>query len=122
MTAPSLTSESVGGAPDGKTLLAEIDASCRTPVLLVVLAALLWLLAASFFGLIASIKLHAPEFLASCACLSYGRIQPAAVNCFLYGFASQAGLGAALWLICRLGQTPLCCLGLVTVAKIFWNL
>src|SRR6185295_2270366 len=122
MTAPSLTSESVGGPPDRKALLAEIDASCRVPVLLLFLGALVWLLAASAFALIASIKLHAPGFLAGCPCLSFGRIQPAALNCFLYGFAAQAGLGVAVWLICRLGQTPLCCPGYVTVAKLFWNL
>ena len=122
MTAPSLTPESVGGPPDRKELLAEIDASCRTPVLLLFVGALLWLLLASGFALIASIKLHAPGFLAGCPSLTYGRIQPAALDCFLYGFASQAAFGVVLWLICRLGQAPLCCPGYVVGAKLFWNL
>ncbi len=121
MTAPSLTSESAATAPDRKALLAEIDASCRTPVMLLFLGALGWLMAASVFGLIGLIKLHAPGFLASCACLTYGKVQPAALDSFLYGFASQAAFGVALWLLCRLGGTPLCCPGYVTIAALFWN-
>ena len=37
MTAPSLPSEATGDAPERKALLAEIDRSCRTPLMLLFL-------------------------------------------------------------------------------------
>src|SRR5271165_6759981 len=85
----------------------EIDASCRVPVLLLFACAVLWLLAGSAFGLLATLKFHAPGFLADCAWLTYGRVHPAHLNAFLYGFAAQAGLGVLLWLLCHLGRTRL---------------
>jgi cytochrome c oxidase cbb3-type subunit 1 len=62
---------------------AAIDASCRLPLVVLFLSAAVWLLAASGFGLIASIKFHAPGFLADSAWLTYGRVRPAGVNAML---------------------------------------
>jgi cytochrome c oxidase cbb3-type subunit 1 len=76
-------------------------------VLFLFLCAALWLVASSLLGLLGAIKLHAPGFLAPYAWLTYGRVQPAAWHGFVYGFASQAGLGAGLWFLVRLGGTPL---------------
>jgi cytochrome c oxidase cbb3-type subunit 1 len=85
----------------------EIDRSCSVPLLALFGGAALWLVVGSVLGLIASIKFHAPDFLANCAWLTYGRLQPAADNALLYGFCLPAGLGVALWLLARLSQTPL---------------
>jgi cytochrome c oxidase cbb3-type subunit 1 len=74
------------------------------------------------FGLIASIKFHAPGFLADSAWLTYGRVRPAGVNSMLYGFCLQAGLGAALWMLARLGRTTLAAPWLVIVGALCWNL
>ena len=53
------------GAEGGqKTALAEIDASCRVPVLFFFISGLAWLLAGTVLALVASIKLHTPGFLA----------------------------------------------------------
>jgi cytochrome c oxidase cbb3-type subunit I len=101
---------------------ADIDASCRLPLVVLFLSAATWLLVASAFGLIASIKFHAPGFLADCDWLTYGRVRPAGVNAMLYGFCLQAGLGVALWIFARLGRTTLAGPWLVIVGALGWNL
>jgi cytochrome c oxidase cbb3-type subunit 1 len=80
-----------------------------------------WLVLASAFALISSIKFHSPTFLAGSAWLTYGRVHAAYLNCLLYGFCLQAGLGVALWLLARLGQTPLAQPWLVIVGTLVWN-
>src|ERR1035441_6460203 len=100
---------------------ADIDASCRLPLVVLFLCAAVWLVIASAFALIASLKFHAPGFLADCAWLTYGRVRPASFNCLLYGFCLPAGLGVALWLLARLGRTRLALPGLVTVGAVCWN-
>ena len=80
------------GAPAASP--AEIDASCRLPVLYLIWKAVWWLAISSIFSLIASLKFHSPNILADCAWLTYGRVQPAQVNMFIYGFAMPAGMGS----------------------------
>lgn len=99
-----------------------LDVSARVPLLALFLSAAGWLLIGSVFALIASIKFHAPGFLAGSGWLTYGRIYPVSTNLFLYGFCVQAGLGVALWLLGRLGQTTLAQLWLVGVGGFLWNL
>ena len=101
---------------------ADIDASCRLPLVVLFLCAAVWLVIASAFALIASLKFHAPGFLADCAWLTYGRVRPASFNCLLYGFCLPAGLGVALWLLARLGRTRLALPWLITVGAVCWNL
>ena len=126
MSAPSATvrETSSAEAPSGALAVspAEIDASCRWPVLLLLLSATLWLLLGTFLSLISSIKLHAPGFLASSAWLTYGRIRPAGVNALLYGCASQAGIAVLLWMFCRLGRVRLYFQVPLSVAWLFWNI
>ena len=99
-----------------------IDLSCRLPLVVLFLSAGMWLLAASALGLIASIKFHAPGFLADYAWLTYGRVRPAGSDALLYGFSMQAGLGVALWMLARLGRTTLAAPWLVVVGALGWNL
>ncbi len=100
----------------------EIDASCRAPVLYLFVSALAWLLIGLALALVASIKLHGPDFLGNTAWLTYGRVVPAFGNVLVYGFASPAALGVALWLIARLGRTRLWGAAWIVVATVFWNL
>lgn len=100
----------------------EIDASCRLPLLVMFGSAAVWLVIASVFAFIGSIKFHNPNFLADCAWLTYGRVRPAYVNSLLYGFCLQAGLGVCLWLLARLGGTTLAQGWLVTIGAKLWNL
>ena len=89
------------------SLAPPIDASLRLPLLTLFGGAAFWLVTGSVLAMIASIKFHAPDFLAACPWLTYGRVQPAADDALLYGFCIPAGLGVALWLLAQLSQAPL---------------
>ncbi len=99
----------------------QIDASCRV-LLIPILSGLVWLFISSLLMLITSVKLHSPAILANCAWLTYGHTRPAANDAFVYGFASQAGLAVALWILCRLGRTTLVGIVPIAIGSIFWNL
>ena len=129
MSAPSSTSlqetevASRFDAADERATVAEIDASCRWPLLLLFTSGVLWLVLGTVLALIAAIKLHKGDFLADASWLTLGRIRPASMNAFLYGFASQVGIGVALWLMCRLGRVTLLFQWPVVVAwNTRWNL
>src|SRR5208337_4168695 len=100
---------------------AQIDASCRVPLLLLFLSAAVWLVLGSMLALVASLKFHAPNLLAGAAWLTYGRLHPAWWNALLYGFCVQAGLGAGLWMLARLGGAKLLLDWLATAGAVLWN-
>src|SRR5262245_45471844 len=81
---------------------ADIDLSCRLPLLVLLASAAIWLVLGSVFALIASVKFHSPSFLADTAWLTYGRVRPVYYASMFYGFCIQAGLGVALWITARL--------------------
>jgi cytochrome c oxidase cbb3-type subunit 1 len=66
-----------------------------------------WLLLASLAGLIASLKLHLPDWMVEQAWITFGRIRPIHLNLVAYGWCSMAGIGVAMWLIPRLLKTEL---------------
>src|ERR1044071_4903998 len=121
-TVPSATPGESGAVTEGVYSPQAIDASCRWPLLTLFVGAVIWLVLNSVLGLITSIKLHAPGFLADCAWLSYGRVSPAQTNALIFGFASQAAVAVALWLLCRLGRTRLTLPWLIIISALFWNL
>jgi cytochrome c oxidase cbb3-type subunit 1 len=98
-----------------------IDASARVPVLFFYTTALTWLLAATAFGFISSVKLHQPELLSTFSWLTYGRVWPAYLNILTYGWASLAGIGTAIWITARLCRVPIRSPGLLILGGIFWN-
>lgn len=102
--------------------ISEIDASCRVPLFTLLVSAAVWVVIASVFGLMASLKFHSPGFLSNCSWLTYGRVHPVATNALLYGFALQAGLGIALWIIARTGQTRVVQPWLISFGGQLWNL
>jgi len=101
---------------------AEIDASCRVPLFTFFVSGAVWLVIASIFGLMASIKFHSPDFLSDCAALTYGRVHAVATNALLYGFALQAGFGVALWIIARMGRTRVSLPWMIAMGGKLWNL
>ncbi len=100
----------------------EQDASGKWPVLLSIGFAVVWLVAASTFGLLASIKLHVPDFLSDQAWLTFGRIRPAHLNAVAYGWCSSAAFGVALWLMPRLLRTPLVGGRTAAVGALLWGI
>lgn len=100
----------------------ELDRSCRMPVLFMLWKAAGWLFLGSLLALLNSIRFHAPDLLAHCPWLSYGRIGPAASTALVYGFALQAGFGVALWLLVRMSRSLLAQPGFVFLGASFWNI
>jgi cytochrome c oxidase cbb3-type subunit I len=100
----------------------EVEASCRVPLLALFGGAALWLVVSSVLGLLASIKFHAPDFLADSSWLTYGHVQAAANDALLYGFCIPAGLGVALWLFARIGEMPLRGAMVPVFAANFWHM
>ena len=100
---------------------AQIDNSCRLPLFALFGGAAVWLVLSSIFGLVASLKFHAPAMFANCASLSYGRAYPAWSNLLVYGFCIPAGLGVGLWLLARLGRVELAKPWLIAVGAKLWH-
>jgi cytochrome c oxidase cbb3-type subunit I len=101
---------------------AQVEASCRLPVLFLAFSGAAWLFAGAVLALLASVQLYHPAFMEGCPWVTYGRLRPAAVNALAYGFALQSAFALALWLIARLGRVELTApLGLTAAAK-FWNI
>ncbi|MEA3210479.1 MAG: cytochrome c oxidase cbb3-type subunit [Chthoniobacter sp.] len=101
---------------------AAIDASARGPVLFFLGNAVLWLLATTVLGLITSIQLHRPNFLADIPWLTYGRLWPAYTNVISYGWVSLSGMGVAIWLMARLCRVQIRFGGVLVAGAIFWQI
>lgn len=106
---------------DHRAELAEIDASTSGTVLLFFVAGMVWLLIGTVFALLASYKLHAPDFLNQYAWLTFGRIRTAHLNAVIYGFSAEVAVGVVLWLMCRLCRVPLMAQSVINAAAVFWN-
>jgi cytochrome c oxidase cbb3-type subunit 1 len=100
---------------------AQADASTAPVVFFLFCCAMVWLLVASAAGLTASVKLHSPDWLADYAWLSFGRIRTIHLNAVAYGWAPNAGLGLALFIIPRLLQTELMGGRYALLGAALWN-
>ncbi len=100
----------------------KIDASCRVPLLALFGGAALWLIVGLVLAIVASLTFHMPEKFANCPLLTYGRVQPAANDAILYGFAIPAALGVMLWIFARLSQGELVLPIVPIVAANIWHL
>lgn len=100
---------------------AEIDRSCALPCVVFFAGSLFWLMVGTMLGLLSSLKMHAPEFLADVPWLTFGRVRPAHLNVVAYGWASLAGIGVMLWMMCRLCLVPLRFPGTLVAAAGVWN-
>lgn len=99
-----------------------IDRSTRGPVLLFVGLGTVWLLVGSLLATLAAFELVLPRWFDGLAFLSYGRVQPAAMNALIYGWASQAGIGLGIWLTTRLSGVELKNHALLVCGGVLWNL
>src|SRR5213594_2149812 len=99
-----------------------IDASTRVPVLMFYASAIVWLLIGTLLAGFVSIKLHEPDMLSGVSFLTWGRLRPAHMNVMVYGWASMAGMGTAVWLMARLCRAKLRFPLLIAAGACFWNL
>jgi cytochrome c oxidase cbb3-type subunit 1 len=121
-----------------KSKVAEIDASCRIPVATLFASAIFWLLAGTFFAMFASLKLTFPTMLSDFSFLdigpitqrftnelsgafTFGRLRSAHLNSVIYGWASQAALGAGIWMMARLCHIRLRNPRFILGATMLWN-
>jgi len=101
---------------------AYIDASTRVPVLMFYTSAMAWLILGTLLAGFVSFKLHSPDLLSDISFLTWGRVRPAHMNVMVYGWASMAGMGTAIWLMARLCRTVLRYPLLLVAGAGFWNL
>lgn len=80
-----------------------------------------WLVTSVFMLALASIKLNAPDFLGTSCFLSYGRLQPAALNALVFGFCVPVGHAVAVWGLCTGTGTPLPRKHVMLTAWAVWN-
>jgi cytochrome c oxidase cbb3-type subunit 1 len=99
-----------------------IDASTRIPVLMFYTSAIIWLLLGTLLAGFVSFKLHSPDIFSGISYLTWGRVRPAHMNVMIYGWASMAGMGTAIWLMARLCRTTLRHPLLLVAGGGFWNL
>jgi cytochrome c oxidase cbb3-type subunit I len=83
------------------------DQSSAFPVFVFLAFACFWLLVGSLAGLVASIKLHEPDWLVNDAWLTFGRMRTVHLNAVIYGWATNGSLGIIIWLLPRLLRTHL---------------
>src|SRR5207247_2691996 len=100
---------------------AYIDASTRVPVLMFYTSAIAWLIVGTVLAMVVSFKLQSPDLLGGISFLTWGRLRPAHMNVMVYGWASMAGMGTAVWLMARLCRTVLRFPLLLVAGAAFWN-
>ncbi len=124
MISPSTEMASSSPAPSKESeraSVSDIDASCRWPVLALLLGALSWLVAASALQLLGSAKLLVPGLLAQFDFLTYGRIEGAAPCALVFGFSIPALMGLSAWVLCRLGGQTLAGSPGLWIFGLVWN-
>ncbi|PLC52706.1 hypothetical protein CR155_16630 [Pollutimonas nitritireducens] len=99
----------------------EADRSTAYVTFVFLACAVAWLILASVAGLISSIKLHEPDFLAQYAWLTFGRIRTLHLNSVAYGWAPMAAFGIAIWTLPRLLKTPLMGARFALLGAMLWN-
>jgi cytochrome c oxidase cbb3-type subunit I len=100
---------------------ADADRSSATVTFVFLSCAIGWLLLGSFAGLIASIKLHEPDWLTSYEWLTFGRIRTIHLNAVIYGWTPMAGVGLAMWMLPRLLKTTLQGRRFALLGAVLWN-
>ncbi len=103
-------------------LRAGIDRSLRHPVMFFLTSGAAWLAVSIVLGIIASAKVHSPQFLAGYSYLSYGRVFPAHINALIYGWGFQAAFAVIIWMMARLSRKECTAAGLILTAGHIWNL
>lgn len=99
-----------------------LDEKAKTVVLLLMLSGVFWLLFGSVLAIMASVKMHAPEFLGQWSFLTFGRVRPLHLNTMVYGWASMTGAGVALWLLSRILRIAVPMRPYIVAVTAIWNI
>ncbi len=98
-----------------------IDGSTRCPLGLLLAFALFWLMAGGVLAVLNLLQLQSSALLADCSWFTFGRLQAMQETAFLYGWAINAGIAAATWLLARLSGEALRGANYLVVGALFWN-
>ncbi len=101
---------------------AGVDRPGRKVVLTLVSVATIFLIVGSLFGMIASLKLHMPDWLSDLAFTTFGRARTVHLNLVAYGWLSVAGFAVMLWILPRMFRTPLHRPGAAIVGGVVWTI
>src|SRR2546421_1522167 len=101
---------------------ARIDSAHRVPLLMSYASAMDLLLIGTLLAGFVSFKLHSPDWLSDVSYLTWGRLRPVHMNVMVYGWASMAAMGTAIWLMARLCRTTLRHPLLIVTGIWFWNI
>jgi len=101
--------------------VSDIDRSARCATSFLLISALAWLVLSGVLALINIVQIHTPVFLADCPFLTFGRVQALQETALVYGWAVNAGLAVGIWLLARLGGSPLRGANFVILGGLFWN-
>lgn len=119
-SAPQAEGHAASLAENNLARVAQIDRSLSSPVVLLTVLAALWLVLGSALALIASLKLHLPEFL-NTETLTYGRVRALQQVALGYGWSFNAALAVALWMMHRLGRVELRQGWVAVLGALGWN-
>jgi cytochrome c oxidase cbb3-type subunit 1 len=103
------------------TEVSEVDSTARFPLSLLIAFAVLWLLVSGALAVANLIQTFSPSFLADCSVMTYGRVRGYAETTLVYGWVANSGFAVALWILGRLGGSPLRSLNWTVVGTFFWN-
>lgn len=102
---------------------ARIDASCRLPVIVWFCSGVFWLLLGSALALVASIKLHSPEWLfLDVSWLTFGRVRAAHLGSVGLGWSFSMAIGVTVWQMCRLSRCELVYPKILVLSAVIWNI
>ena len=99
-----------------------LDQDARTVVISFILSGIFWLLLGSVLAILASFKLHWPQFLDQAAYLTFGRVRPLHLNTMVYGWASMTGSGVGLWILMRTLRVTIPYKRLLFLSLTIWNI
>ncbi len=97
------------------------DCGSRIPLLFLAVHGAVWFVVAALLYFVAAMKMHGPNLGAAFPWFSYGRLQPAATNAFLYGFLSQAGVAVGIWILSKTGRAKVALPAVLTFGGVLWN-
>lgn len=98
------------------------DSDSKSVVMSFFIQAIFWLLYGSILAIIASFKMHLPDYLGDIEWLSFGRVRPVHLNTMVYGWASLASAGVALWILTRTLRTTIPFKGMLYLGQVIWNI
>lgn len=104
--------------------LSEVDASMRTPAVIFMVLAIVWLIVGTLLALLASFALHLPVSMRASdgASGSFGVLRTAHLNAVIYGWSNNAIFAVAPWIMGRLCRTRIRHTSILVTAGIFYNI